>query len=468
MSTNPTVAIVGGGLSGLTVLYHLVFKAKNPLNIFFIEKSERIATGIAFGTALSWHPLNVRAENMGISPEDPAGFYKWLMKNEKKWRNADPLFSKLTYSEKSYLSRKLFGMYLKDVFEEIKAKAKEKGIALQIIEDEILDVERTSEQFTLKSKHTSSIVSDFLVLAIGNPTTKRLPFETELLLSHPFYIHNIWQRHPALPFGLPDEQLVILGSGLTTIDMILTLNNLQFPGNIHVISKNGKFPHVHKAHVNENLSFLHTEKELLPLYRAFRKEWKNQKNKDKDWRILIDSLRPITTQLWKGLTIKSQKQFLRRLLPLWNQHRHRMATESEQILTNLIHKGKLKISVGMIEKVEIGEIGQFQIECKDKKMEAKYLINCSGPEFILERQKNPLLQALVKKEFVQPDDLGLGLKLQNNEKNILSGNNEGKMFGIGGLLFGELFETIAVPDIRSQGQSIANTILELVNKLTPK
>ena len=74
---NPTVAIVGGGFSGLLSAIHLL-RADPGLTVRLIERAPRFARGRAYSTRDPGHLLNVRASNMSAFPDQPRHFVDWL------------------------------------------------------------------------------------------------------------------------------------------------------------------------------------------------------------------------------------------------------------------------------------------------------------------------------------------------------------------------------------------------------
>ena len=55
---NQSIAIVGGGFSGVMVATHLLSQSSYPLNIKIFEPKPALGRGIAYGTDLSCHLLN--------------------------------------------------------------------------------------------------------------------------------------------------------------------------------------------------------------------------------------------------------------------------------------------------------------------------------------------------------------------------------------------------------------------------
>ncbi len=463
------VLIIGGGFSGLAVLIHLLDKTTSPLQISLIEKSPGVGHGIAFGTSSEWHPLNVRANQMGAFAHKPDHFYHWLTDNEKTWRNFCPFFESIPLSPSQFYPRKLYALYLDSLLSQAIEKGKQKNVALTLYEDEVIDIDPSSESgLAVVLKRGKSVTGSQIVLATGVPSMKKFPFESPSLLANPHYIRNIWNLSSQnLPFK--NKTVLIIGSGLTAVDALLSLKSTGFQGNILVVSKSGRFPQSHmeeqkplaKKSLIESLP-----SSCLSLYKQFKEDLDRFQLSGCDWRQIIDAYRPQASKLWTNLNLTSKKQFLRHLFSLWNQHRHRMSPESVGVINEMILKNQLKIAQGIIQNIEESPDKKFcvQVSFKESKnpeqrqkiISADYILNCSGPEYDLSKRQDPFFQSILSKGLIFPDDLGLGLKLDRNE--ILASSNQGQLFALGSLLFGEKFETTSVPEIREQASSIANII----------
>lgn len=440
------IAIIGGGASGLAVLLHLVEKATIPLHISLIEKSGTIGKGTAFGTSSPAHPLNVVANQMGVFAERPDDFYKWL---QSHGHHVEP---------QSYLPRMLYAEYLQDTFQKALKEAAKKGISIEIVQDEAVDVR---DGFTIVCRTGKLVPADSIVLAISVPSVKALPFENEQLLRHPRYISNIWGSK------LPDaiQTIVMIGSGLTSIDILLQQHKGGYRGKLVILSHSGTFPHAHK-----DLGAFPPLKQYAinpypdtcrKLLAQFRNDWKTLQASGHDWRQLIDAVRPHIRQIWKKLPIHEKKQFIRRLFPVWNRHRHRMSPSSKIVVDQLHQEGRLELLTASVKDVIPNNDGTLLVRFihsgKENEIRADAVINCSGPQYQIAKNGNGLIKALIQKGLIEPDSLGIGLKITEGE--CLAGKGNGKIFALGALLFGEYLETTAVPEIRQQANSIADAIL---------
>lgn len=452
------IVIVGFGFSGLTILANFIEKAKHRLEITIFDKQSINGCGIAYGGDSKVHPLNVQADDMGISESAPQDFYDWIHDNKALWES---LYPDLKVSKEDYLPRNLYGLYLKNKLKTLLERAKEKNHHIQFILEEVIEVIHEGNSLFVKSKEGKKSEADFLIIATSTPLTKNFSFETKDLLESKHYIRNIW--NPSLESQVeeakPNHHTLIFGSGLTAVDALLSLKEANYKGKISVVSLTGLFPEVHsKINLSPvEIAPFTPSKDLLFLLKEYKTKWNFLKTKRADWRQLIDSLRPYTSYLWHGLNYDSKNKFLKRLLPLWNRHRHRMSYSSFEVISKLkpqIKKGKVSNVIKLSDqKFEV------VIESPEKREAflADVVINCSGPEYRLNERRDSFLSSLFEQKMITPDALNMGIKIENTA--TLNCDKSGKIFALGSLLFGEKFETTSVPEIRSQAATIVKTIL---------
>lgn len=448
ISANRSIAIVGAGFSGICVAAHLVFRAKSPLQIHMFERQPSFPGGEAFFTDNILHPLNVKASQMGALASDPEGFYHWVLENSHL----------LTCPVKpdSFLPRKVYRAYLIDLWEKVLHTATQKGIQLQLNAQEAVDVLVDHQQLEIITNNSSRTPVDALVIATGSPVSKTLSFENELLLRNPRYVADIWNAKLDIA-NSSSQEVLLIGSGLTAVDAISTLVGQGFKGRIKVVSSSGSFP---ECHLNNAVV-------VLPNYRAgdftpritsvLKKIRKDIAAVNGDWRQVVNALRPCTQELWKSFSLTEKKRFMRHLFSFWNKYRHRMPFESGERMNALANEGRLSIQKGIVDKVKAINPNTLLVSTQGRVDEMDYVIKCSGPEYAIAKQGNQFLNSLFSKGLIELDPLGLGLGLEADFS--IKGSVPGKIFALGGLLFGELFETTAVPEIRAQADRIAQSFM---------
>lgn len=470
-----SISIVGGGFSGTAVALHLIETSTKRISISLIEKASVLAQGVAYSTAAAWHPLNVQADQMGAYADYPEGFCQWLEAHREEWRRQDPDFQKLVVLPNSFLPRKLYGEYLKYLLEEAKQRAAQKGFSFTILQDEAIDANKdSSEKIALQLKSGKILVSDYLVIAVGVPPVKELPFETPELLRDPRYTHDPWKLTPEEIIHQgdctprhPECQVLAIGTGLTMVDVFASYLSVGFDGMFIAMSQNGYIP---EAQESESLPLRPFYKsadfpsDLLGIFKKIRQDIASAQLTGDSWKLVIDALRPCTPALWKKMSLSEKKRFLRHLIFLWNKHRHRMSPDSAAMIEKLSHQSRFQVLQGMVEGIDTTSKDALYVHYrqKDSSMKiiipVKHVVNCSGPEYTVGRRHDSFLEALCNKGLATPDSLGMGFKISAGL--ALASSIKDRVFSIGGLLFGELFETTAVPEIREQAAMIAKSITQ--------
>ena len=174
------------------------------------------------------------------------------------------------------------------------------------------------------------------------------------------------------------------------IDAIISMTSAVHPQFI-AISKHGKLPEVHIDNLLPYPSFIDPNNlptTALEITRKVRSEIKRAALSGFDWRSCLDSLRPYTIMMWQNLNLREKKKILNLISSTWNTHRHRRPKPYKEILTHL------RIIPGSIDSIEINENQPIKIKVKTRGspnsqiIEADYLVNCSGPEMNVLKNKS--------------------------------------------------------------------------------
>ena len=461
----PSIAVIGGGFCGTMIVSNLVSKAHQPLNIFLIEKSAKVGKGIAYGTEDPHHLLNVYASKMGALADNPEHFFHWVLENETIWRAASPSFKQLKLTQHAFLPRQVYALYLEFLLKGALKEALSKNINISIYRQEAVNLENVKNRVRIFFREGEGLIADAAILSIGLPPSKII----DSSMTSNRYIQTIWNADTQFFTSLPPEtKTVIVGSGLTMVDAIITLLNRGYCGEITAISKHGLLPQAHREIVKTYPVFLdirHPPRTALQLLQIIRKEIEMANEKGYDWRSIIDSLRPITPAIWEQLPLKEKQKILRFLFTSWNRHRHRIPPECLDKIEQLQAQGKLILTAGKVQNIEQARdqtlLIKYRVQDTIHTLYADYLINCSGAEMNLKKNDSLLIQNLLKNKFILPDPLNLGI--QANQMGEVKGAANRHLFAVGQILFGERFETIAVPELRMQCSQLAEHLLNKLN-----
>jgi uncharacterized NAD(P)/FAD-binding protein YdhS len=463
------VAIIGAGFSGSLTAIHLLEEAgggRPAASVVLIERElSAFGKGVAYGTPCSRHLLNVPAGKMGAFPDRIDDFLLWL---EAHPAERAALGSPEIDAGK-FVPRMLYGQYISSLLAEAADRADGR---LRRMGGEAVDIapaEGGSGPLRIELADGRRVRAERVVLALGTfpPGDPRL--RDARFHRSPRYLYSPWSAETHERLAGPGDAL-ILGSGLTALDLLLTLKNRKRSGVLHVLSRRGLFPQPHRAGVAPWPAFLRpgelprTVRKLLRLIRA---ELSAAEAAGMDWRAVIDSLRPFTQEFWRGLSNAERCRFLRHLRPLWESHRHRAAPEALAVKEEMERSGRLVCHRGRVERITEADGGSaldvsFQPrggEGERAALRVDYVVNCTGPECNYHRLEDPLIQSLFARGLARPDALMLGLDVEPGGGVLdVHGVVRGRLFTLGSPQKGLLMETTAVPELRAQARDLASRL----------
>jgi uncharacterized NAD(P)/FAD-binding protein YdhS len=445
-----TVAIIGGGFTGATLAAQLLRNSRGGLSVTLVDRCTQIGLGVAYGTRCREHLLNVRAKNMSAYPDDPEHFLTWSRINH------DP-----AVSPDDYLPRAVYGRYIASL---LNLEVERHPSRFEHLQDEAVSLARAPNRAEIHLRSGKILFADKVVLALGNfpPGDPRLPGRTEQCRR---YTSNPWAAN--VMDGMEQAQSVLLlGSGLTSVDVALSLQQQGFSGTIHILSRRGLLPQTHKATApwpafwNES-----SPRTVRGLMRLIRTQATAAEDAGSGWRAMMDSLRPVIQEIWRSLSLQEQRRFLRHARPYWDVHRHRVAPAIGAWLADQLQRGRIRTNAGRITEYAETPDG-VDITYRDRKTGAlerlcvDRVINCTGPKCDCRKVDSPLLASLLHQKMARTDPLFLGLDVAPDGGVIdAQGVASDLIFAIGPIRKGNLWETIAVPDLRVQVAEVSKALL---------
>jgi len=442
MTDHPTVAVVGAGFSGLLTALRLLLIPDGP-RVVLIEKGPRFGRGAAYSTGNPGHLLNVRATNMSALVEQPNHFLDWLGAVG------------VAAPDQVFVTRDRYGQYLQSLLRDATADRASGRLALE--HDEVTAIERDGDRWRLSLAMGRSLPADAVVLALGNlPPSPPDGLDPALSRSER-YVADPWAW--AGPRGWDGGEVLILGTGLTAVDIALSVDAAQPRAAMTALSRHGLLPRIHgEATAAAALAGPPAGPPAAVLAEVRRRA-------AIDWRGAIDSLRPHVQALWRGWSLEERRQFLRHLAPWWNIHRHRLAPEVAARIDALRESGRLSVAAGRIERLTLETDGvevtwSPRGESETRSRRVAQVINCTGPRLDLDNAGDPLIASLMTTGLARPDACRLGVDVDARSRVIgASGAPADSLFAIGPLTRGQFYEMTSVPDIRLQAADCADTIL---------
>ncbi len=447
-----TIVIIGGGWSGILTAIQLLEKNKN-ISIKIIHSGTPIGLGVAYSTTDTSHLLNVPAEKMSAFPNNPKHFTDWLIANGN---SAEQL-------EKQFFPRLLYGKYILELFSTLKLQEQ-----LEIINTKAVDIQKKENLYSIQLDNNKSVDANKIVLALGNFLPANPKSASESFFESSNYFKNPWNTD--FLKGLQTNQnILLIGTGLTMVDCVLSLKNAGLTGKIYAVSPRGYTPAPHSK--TETYPDFYSElkgKTLLEIVQIVRKHIKIAEQKNSCWIGVIDSLRQHFQELWIILSIKEKQQFISHIRHIWGVARHRLPKNTYEELIDLKVKGQLEIIGGRINEIiekngDITATIQLRGISEKRTLNISRVINCTGPQSNYKELKDELIRNLLAKKIILAHELKMGIQTNLNGQII---QEQGKMsddiYAIGSLLRGVLWETTAVPEISKQAEQIAKQIIDSI------
>lgn len=457
----PRVAIIGAGYSGALTAVHLVRSARAPLEVALHEASGVFARGAAYSTRSGEHLLNVPAGNMSALPDDPSDFVRWL---EAIGLPASPDL---------FISRRVYGQYLTHLLASHTGR-QEGGVRLTLHAAAIDDLEASSWQFRLRDSDGILSEADAVVLAPGNFPPAALPALERSLGSSPAYVRDPW--NPSALEGLaPDASVLFVGTGQTAVDLALELEARGHQGKLVALSRHGLLHRPHRP-PSERRGYLppftldELPSDCLGLLRVVRERVRQVARTGHAWQDVIAALRPITPDLWRRLPRSERERFLRHLRPFWEVHRHRLAPSVAARLGSLAVSGQFQVLAGRLLAADPVPNGVRVLVARRTSGERHALtvariINCTGPARTPAGSPLPLLSNLERRGMIALDPLGLGLSTTEDGEVLDAERRPVPGLHLAGpLRLGDLYECVAVPELRVHTQALARHLLATLHR----
>ena len=432
------VAIVGAGASGTLTAVHLL--RRGGARITLIDPS-RAGRGVAYSTTDEQHLLNVPACTMSALEDDPDDFLDWCRGHG------------VAAAPEDFLPRRLYGLYLQDLLLRFGEPA-----CLRVVRErvETLVESPRGDGVSLTLSGGRVIAADTAVLALGNPPPR--PLEGVPLACSAALVHDPWAPG-AMRRAHAARRVVIVGTGLSAVDVALSVTAANPHARVSAVSRHGWLPraHVSGAPPRRRALSLEPGDSLEQILAVVARELTAR---PASWREVVEGLRPHAAGLWQALEPRERSRFERELRPYWEIHRHRLAPAVASRLDELQASARLTVHAGGVRSLTARSGDRVCVELVDGlSLDADLLVNATGPSRVLCGSPNALLQRLLLSARACPDALGIGIATSPDGALIdREGHVSQRCFTLGPPRRGELFESTAIPEIRQQAARLARLL----------
>ena len=438
------VVVVGAGAGGTLTASHLVTGLSSRFRVELVDPTPATGRGTAYSTPDDRHLLNVPASGMSAFPRDPDHFYRWVRQHHDP--QAQP---------QDFVPRRVYGDYVEGLLR----TAAEYPANARLVRREagVVGIDRRGDRLVVRLDDGSSsghtIVARAVVLATGAKAGTDWAPE-DLVASG--RLLDPWTD------ALPDGDLLLVGTGLTMVDVAIAADR---PGRtLHSVSRHDVVPAHHVLPTTPpvppppGITRLHSLAEVRASVLAHVERTIAETG---DWRAAIDGLRPVTAQLWRGLSDDDRQTFLADDARAWDAHRHRMPPVTAQRLAAVDEAGRWIRHTGTVTAGratgDAGSGGVTVTLSDGTVLNVAAVVNCTGP--VGAPASDPLLHALSQTGLVRPGPSGLGIDTADDGRVVGVLPPTIPFYAIGTLRRGNLWETTAMPEIREQAYDVAGSVV---------
>lgn len=431
------IVIIGGGFSGAAVAYHLLKRGDANLRITIVERGPYLGRGVAYGVDSSVFRLNVPASKMSIDPDKGDDFVKW---------------AKAESTPNAFLSRSLYGSYTVDrLAKTIRASSPK----LRIIRSDAVSVDERG----VLLNDGRVLPAEAVVLATG-----LAPRIAPNWLAVDWRIIDAWDEC-SLATMPQNGRLLVLGAGLTALDVMSMLHTRNFQGSVTIMSRRGLLPRPHLADVApvrplEEGMMADCPRDLRQMIKFVREVVREAMGRGETWQQGFDRLRPHVTTMWTKLSPKDRLRLVRSVRPYWDVLRHRAPADSLAIIDDWRAQGRVEIVAGRVSRCDVKPEGlDVTIRSSGKRVRhERYdrIVRCIGPALESTESDNPLVSSLFENGIAAHDPSGLGMITDSVGRVVgKDGHASDRVYAIGALRRASSWETTAVPDISKHAMALA-------------
>lgn len=459
MAHDTDILIIGGGLSG-TMLAVQLLRQPGRRTIVIVEPRAELGRGEAYSAVELGHTLNGNAARMSVDPDNPNDLTQWLTEHIAAGGWPESAEQNVPISE-LFPPRGLFGVYVQQRLAEARRVSAQYGSTVEHICAEVVDLQTAVDSVQLRLSDGQIVDGAYVVLATGMFPAARTAQKHSSGLNaaalDPWDVAAMRQLDP-------HSTVMIIGSGLTMVDAVVSLEQAGHRGPIEVFSRHGLLPHVRRQppawvdFLGEDHG-IRTPRQLL---RELRRQCRDAIAQGIDWQAPLDTVRVHIARLWSQATDVQRRQFVRHVRPWWESHHHRSPPLSAALVERLQLAGRLSIHAASFKGLEPGAKGGVSIRIRRRGesetcvMHGAALINSSGIEYDWRRVARPLPQQLLERGLVRPGPLALGIAAAVDGAVLdAEGRAADRVFAMGPPLRGMWWESTAVTDVALQAKALA-------------
>ncbi|MER9877119.1 FAD/NAD(P)-binding protein [Mesorhizobium sp. M0195] len=457
-ASEPIIAIVGGGFSGAATAFHLArLLPASASDIVVVEPRERLGYGLAYSTTDPSHRINVPASRMTLISGQDSHFADWLQQSSAIVGDVEAIAA----NGAIYPQRRVFGGYVESHLQPFLLSK-----TIRHVRSAVASVERSGEGYSLILADGRTLAADAVVIATTHPPPA-LPLAMQSVAGIAGLVANPYDLESLEAISRNDHVLVI-GTGLTSADVIATLDRKGHRGHIVALSRHGYRSRSHASIPADPVGDFTTlpSRSATALFKRIRATILDAKRQGEDWHPVLDAVRRQGQAIWQALPLAEQRQVVRHLRALWDVHRFRVAPQIAAVLDRRAAEGRLSYRAASIVGAEQVD-GCIRVRQRLRGQRSLVVdafdsvIVTTGPAHADILRTNTAIAALERMGLVRLDPIGLGLDTDSQGRAVgTSGRPTDSIFVSGPLARGSVGELMGIPEVTAHAERIAAEILQ--------
>lgn len=463
----PVIAIVGGGVSGTGVAFHLLqHQSLRPGQLFIFEPRDRLGAGLAYDTQDPAHRINVPAAKMSLLPDDLEHFQRWLQES----RALDDDDASVAANGSLFPRRAVFGNYINSMIRPFIEDGR-----VTHIRQGVKHISRSGSRWTITGEGGERVDADILVIATSHPSPLPPQQLQDALADHPRFVADP-TKPDALAAIRSDDRVLVVGNGLTSADVIASLELRGHRGAITAISRRGLRSRGH-APVKQDLfgDFVsRPSRTAVSLLRHIRAAILEAEGEGRSWHGVIDQVRAQGRHLWNALPLEERRRVVRHLRPFWDVHRFRVAPQVEAVSERAIDTGRLDVLAASVAAVKVvdGAIDcRLRLSRSDRSVERQFdaVVVTTGPGHRGILQSQDWIEALAKAGCLAMDPTGLGFACDTQSRALdATGAVVPSLFISGPLARATFGELMGLPEVVEHAVLVAEQVGGAITEASDK
>jgi uncharacterized NAD(P)/FAD-binding protein YdhS len=314
-----------------------------------------------------------------------------------------------------------------------------------------------------------------VVIATSHPAPSAPRALAAILEGHPRFVAD-----PTAPNALgairKDDDVLVVGNGLTAADVIASLLARGHKGHVTSISRRGLRSRGHAAKVQELYGDFTTRpiRSARLLTRRVREAIREAAIFDVSWHAVLDAVRAQAHDIWQNLPVAERRRVVRHLRPFWDVHRFRIAPQVENAVDSAIARGQLDALAASVAAVSYHE-GRIRGALRLSRgrgaviRDFDAIVVTTGPAHSGILDSQPFLSDLREQRFIHADPARLGIACDPFSHALDADDRpvEG-LYVAGPLARGTFGELMGLPQVSQHAKDVARQVASDIAARTPK